>query len=78
MDYQAIAQDKIFCSRCSRTRATDEFEINKQGKRNKTCKRHSKKRPLEVDDWENFILVLRNWNKPVSNSKTKSKKVEFI
>ncbi|KAJ5551021.1 hypothetical protein N7461_005719 [Penicillium sp. DV-2018c] len=35
-----------------------------QGKRNKTCIRHSKKRSLEVDDWANFNQVLRNWNKP--------------
>ncbi|KAJ5131039.1 uncharacterized protein N7515_007078 [Penicillium bovifimosum] len=54
----------IFCTKCSRTRAIDEFLVNKQGKRNKTCKRHSKKRPLEIDDWENFIQVIRNWNKP--------------
>ncbi|KAJ5142546.1 uncharacterized protein N7515_001333 [Penicillium bovifimosum] len=54
----------IFCSSCRRSRAVDEFHVNKQGKRNKTCQRHSKKRPLEVDDWENFIQVLRNWNEP--------------
>ncbi|KAJ5570808.1 hypothetical protein N7535_004468 [Penicillium sp. DV-2018c] len=33
--------------------------MNKQGKRNKTCKRHS----LEIDDWGKFRRVLREWNK---------------
>jgi hypothetical protein len=67
MDFSAMASSEIFCSCCKRTRGADEFETNKQGKRNKTCKRHSKKRPLEVDDWENFVVRLQSWNKPVSH-----------
>lgn len=56
----------IFCSKCGRPCALDEFEFNKQGKRNRTCKRHTKKRSLEVDDWRDFILCLQDWNKAVS------------
>jgi hypothetical protein len=33
----------------------------------KLCKRHSQKRSLEFDDWEYFIMLLRNWNKLVSD-----------
>ncbi|KAJ5575791.1 hypothetical protein N7535_002717 [Penicillium sp. DV-2018c] len=55
--------EEVICSKCYRMRPIDEFHINKQGKRNATCKRHSKKRSLEIDDWENFIRVLRDWNK---------------
>ena len=70
MDSQAAATNEIFCSRCRRSRPADEFAINKQGKQNKTCERHSQKRALEFDDWESFIMLLRNWNRPASNSET--------
>lgn len=69
MDPQAAATE-IFCSKCARSCAADEFEINKQGNWNKTCKRHSQKRSLEFDNWDNFIMLLWKWNKPVSNAET--------
>jgi hypothetical protein len=66
MDLQAAARSEFFCSKCGKFCAKDEFEVNKQGKQNKTCKRHSKKRSLEPDNWEDFIALLQNWNRPVS------------
>jgi sarcosine oxidase delta subunit len=72
MDTQA---DEIFCSKC-KSRAAEEFEINKQGKQNKTCRRHSKKRSLEFDDWEEFIMLLRDWNNPVSTKHPKLAKIQ--
>ena len=70
MDFQAASINEIFCSRCRRCRPADEFKFNKQGKQNKTCRRHSQKRALEFDDWEDFIKRLRNWNRPASTSET--------
>lgn len=54
-----------FCSKCARFYIADDFQINKQGKRNKTCKRHTKKRVTSFDAWDDFIALLRNWNKLV-------------
>ncbi|KAL4979169.1 hypothetical protein BDW66DRAFT_128773 [Aspergillus desertorum] len=65
MDSQDVS-DTLFCSKCGRPCVLDEFEINKQGKRKKTCKRHTKKRSLDIDDWSDFILRLQNWNKVAS------------
>lgn len=58
---------EAFCSKCRRDRPTNDFELNKSGKRNKTCKRHSQKRPLEVelDDWAGFIVQIQTWNESV-------------
>lgn len=61
--------EEPFCSKCVKNRPIGDFEINKQGKRNRTCKRHTRrKRPLHTDDWDNFISLIRSWNRPVSNS----------
>lgn len=67
MDPQPAVVDEFFCSKCAKSRATEEFEINKQGKRKKTCKRHMRKRSLEFDNWENFMMLLQRWNQPVRN-----------
>jgi hypothetical protein len=32
----------------------------------------AKKRSLKFDEWENFIILLRNWNKLASNTDSKS------
>ncbi|KAK9443862.1 ATP-dependent DNA helicase PIF1, partial [Metarhizium brunneum] len=63
MDCQVAEVDKIFCSKCANFRAAAEFEVNKKGQRNRTCKRHSRKRALEFHDWDSFTLLLRNWKK---------------
>ncbi|KAL1956391.1 hypothetical protein VTO42DRAFT_7374 [Malbranchea cinnamomea] len=54
----------FFCSTCKRNRLTKDFEYNKQGKRKLTCQRHSRKRALEINSWEEFIQAIRRWNKP--------------
>lgn len=48
----------MFCSKCGKTWAVDEFEVNQKGNRNKTCKRHCQKRSMELefDDWEDFVV----------------------
>ncbi|KAA8641710.1 uncharacterized protein ATNIH1004_011846, partial [Aspergillus tanneri] len=55
--------DKIFCSKCVKFYGVDEFKFNKDGKPQRTCKRHGRKRALELDDWDSFTRLLRNWNK---------------
>lgn len=67
MDFQFAEVDKIFCSKCANLRAAAEFEVNKKGQRNRTCKRHSRKRALELHDWDSFTLLLRSWKKQASN-----------
>jgi len=69
MDFQTAEIDKIFCSKCAKFCAANDFEVNKKGQRNRTCKRHSRKRALEFHDWDSFTLLLRNWKKLVSNFK---------
>lgn len=54
-----------FCSGCRRERPVDEFAVNKQRKMNKTCVRHIRKKSRELDNWNDFMLLLRDW-KPVS------------
>ncbi|THC98128.1 hypothetical protein EYZ11_002416 [Aspergillus tanneri] len=58
--------DKIFCSKCVKFYGVDEFKFNKDGKPQRTCKRHGRKRALELDDWDSFTRLLRNWNKLAS------------
>ena len=70
MDALHVDADKIFCRKCLKFYSTDDFELNKKGKRNRTCKRHSRKRALELDDWDSFTRVLRNWNKSASTFQT--------
>jgi hypothetical protein len=73
---EAAAADQIFCSKCARFYAADEFQINKKGKLNKTCRRHSRKRSLELDEWENFILLLRNWKRQASILRYEDERVQ--
>jgi hypothetical protein len=77
MDPEEAAANKILCGKCARFYASDEFETNKKGKRNKTCRRHSRKRSLELDDWENFAQLLRNWKIRASNSTDKDREVQI-
>ncbi|KAL1974870.1 hypothetical protein VTN31DRAFT_5074 [Thermomyces dupontii] len=56
--------EQNYCQICKKLLPVDEFLLNNQGKRNKTCKRHSKKRPLQIDDWDEFIKLIRKWNRP--------------
>lgn len=55
----------FFCSICKRNRPAEDFEYNKQDKRKLTCHRHSRKKPLEINRWEEFIQAIRRWNRPV-------------
>lgn len=41
------------------------FPTQQPGDKNKTCKRRSQKRPLQIDDWDDFVALIRNWNRPV-------------
>lgn len=57
-----------FCSSCCSMRPNEDFNTKKNGKMNKTCKRHSKKRELPaIDTWDDFIYELNTWSTPVLN-----------
>ncbi|KAL1973374.1 hypothetical protein VTN31DRAFT_6009 [Thermomyces dupontii] len=56
--------EQNYCQICKKLLPVDEFLLNNQGKRNKTCKRNSKKPPLQIDDWDEFIKLIRKWNRP--------------
>src|SRR6267378_2013277 len=61
------ANNSSWCSNCKVFRDTDEFEVNKSGKRKKLCRRHSTKRKLDklFDDWQTFETQIRSWSRPV-------------
>ncbi|KAI0999433.1 hypothetical protein K3495_g8760, partial [Podosphaera aphanis] len=45
-----------FCSKCGLTRPIVEYDSNKRGVLNKTCKLHTKKRQMpSLDVWDDFI-----------------------
>ncbi|KAN0069280.1 hypothetical protein V8E54_012295 [Elaphomyces granulatus] len=62
------ANNSSWCSNCKVFRDTDEFEVNKSGKRKKLCRRHSTnlKRKLDklFDDWQTFETQIRSWSRP--------------
>ena len=76
MDLQKVAANGLFCSKCAKFYAAEEFETTTKGKRNKTCRRHSQKRSLELDDWDNFTQLLRNWKIRASKSTTRDRELK--
>jgi hypothetical protein len=59
----------FFCSTCKSLLPAENFGYLKYGKRKTTCNRHiTRKRALELDDWDDFITEIREWNRPVQFS----------
>ncbi|KAK9476369.1 hypothetical protein V1514DRAFT_184931 [Lipomyces japonicus] len=55
--------EKLYCSSCSQFQVAEDFGKKKNGKHYKTCNRHNKKRSLQLDDWNDFMELLKNWKK---------------
>ena len=62
------SQVNQFCSKCSYERSINDFHVNTQGSRQKTCFRHSKKRAFSepvTGRWDEFVFEINEWSHPL-------------
>lgn len=54
-----------FCSNCCKTRAVEEFLMNRKGNLNEICIRHIKKRAIPfLGQWDEFTDEIKTWSQP--------------
>lgn len=68
LDTQEPLEEKSYCSKCNAFVLSSQFDSDKNNKRRKTCRKHTKKRAAEPDSttWEEFCASIEAWEDFVS------------